>query len=314
MMTRRIFVLLAARPILAPGQQANRLFTFRNGFWLNLHHFMYVLGRAKNKTTDSTRGAVAGARSDKGNGKDPTGEWGDAILTYSQTISKQDVLFDRDASAITSRIAALADDATLPDDMDARLRDALAQAEPHYRRVWWNTHSESNQRFIRGLESMLDRYGKAMEEEISRAYQESWPSGGFTIDVCAYAVWAGAYSTSRGLIVLASTDAAMAGTQAIESVFHESMHQWDDDMQRRIRNAARAAGVKAPNSLSHSLIFHTAGYVASKVIPGHQPYAKVNGLWTGGAFVALEKLDLYWLPYLEGKVGLSDALRSLLTA
>ena len=33
-------------------------------FWLNLHHFLYVLGRAEAKTTDSARPAVAGAPAD----------------------------------------------------------------------------------------------------------------------------------------------------------------------------------------------------------------------------------------------------------
>ena len=28
-------------------------------FWLNLHHFLYVLGRAEARTNDSTRDAVA---------------------------------------------------------------------------------------------------------------------------------------------------------------------------------------------------------------------------------------------------------------
>ena len=31
------------------------------GLWLNLHHFLYVLGRAEAKTPDASRAAVAGA-------------------------------------------------------------------------------------------------------------------------------------------------------------------------------------------------------------------------------------------------------------
>src|SRR6185503_7878490 len=34
-------------------------------FWLSLHHFLYVLGRAQNKTRDSTREAVLHAPEDE---------------------------------------------------------------------------------------------------------------------------------------------------------------------------------------------------------------------------------------------------------
>jgi len=33
------------------------LFTFHNTFRVNLHHFLYVLGRARNDTRDSRRAA-----------------------------------------------------------------------------------------------------------------------------------------------------------------------------------------------------------------------------------------------------------------
>src|SRR5690349_16183943 len=38
------------------------IFVFQTDeFWLNLHHFLYVLGRAQNHTRDASRAAVAGA-------------------------------------------------------------------------------------------------------------------------------------------------------------------------------------------------------------------------------------------------------------
>ena len=42
---RRILGLLLLAATCAPAQET--LFTFRNEFWLNLHHFLYVLGRAR---------------------------------------------------------------------------------------------------------------------------------------------------------------------------------------------------------------------------------------------------------------------------
>ncbi len=90
------------------------------------------------------------------------------------------------------------------------------------------------------------------------------------------------------------------------------MHQWDDDMDLRIGKIAQELKVRVPAQFSHSLIFYTAGYVVSKAIPGHQPYAIANGLWAGGALKPVEKLDRFWRPYLEGKTNMDGALRSLL--
>jgi hypothetical protein len=45
------------------------IFIFHSGeFWLNLHHFLYVLGRAENKTRDSSRSAVVNAPKDQEQG------------------------------------------------------------------------------------------------------------------------------------------------------------------------------------------------------------------------------------------------------
>lgn len=155
----------------------------------------------------------------------------------------------------------------------------------------------------------MNRYGNAIALDVSRLWMNPWPPAGFDVEVAAYANWAGAYSTTGGLIVLASTDRAMAGAEGLESVFHEAMHQWDDDMDLRIGKIAQELKVSVPAACSHSLIFYTAGYTVSKAIPGHQPYAMVNGLWKGAGLMPVEKLDHFWLPYLEGKTNMDGALR-----
>jgi hypothetical protein len=57
-------VLVLCANFASPNQSASRstqLFAFRAGFWLNLHHFLYVLGRARNGAPDSSRAAVVKA-------------------------------------------------------------------------------------------------------------------------------------------------------------------------------------------------------------------------------------------------------------
>src|ERR1017187_8334699 len=112
---------------------------------------------------------------------------------------------------------------------------------------------------------------------LTKAYQQTWPPEGLTVQMCAYANWAGAYSTDGRLIVMASTHDGMAGSEGLETVFHEAMHQWDGAMIPRLQDAAQHLHVDIPRDLFHSLIFYTAGYATSRVVPGHRPYA--DPLW-----------------------------------
>jgi len=50
--------------VIALTQVQSDQFAFRSGFWNNLHHFLYVLGRDRNGTPDRTREAVASDNAD----------------------------------------------------------------------------------------------------------------------------------------------------------------------------------------------------------------------------------------------------------
>ena len=292
------------------SQTTAPIFQFEtDGFWLNLHHFLYVLGRARNNTSDSKRGPVVGAITDG----DSLETFAAEVATYSAGVSTKDAIFDRPLTALTKRIASVDDNGPLPDDLDPDVLKALRAAAPKYRAGWWPRHSASNATRIAEIQPLVNRYGGAIASEIARLWMNKWPPTGFDIQVSAYANWGGAYSTENGLIVLSGTDSATTGTQGLESVFHESMHQWDDDMDGRIGAIARSLKAQVPRQLSHSLIFYTAGYVVSKAVPGHQPYALKNGLWNRG-LIPVEDLDRFWRPYLEGRAVLDDALRDLLTS
>ena len=53
-------------------QTSTPIFRFEtDGFWPNLHHFLYVLGRVEAKMPDIKREAVAGARRMKPKGSRP---------------------------------------------------------------------------------------------------------------------------------------------------------------------------------------------------------------------------------------------------
>jgi hypothetical protein len=285
------------------------VFHFQNRFWVNLHHFLYVLGRAQDQTPDSRRASVAGAPKDVAGFEELTDAerraWNDAVRQYQQDLSKKDLVFDGDLVAITSAVAKADDGASLPQGV----RETLEKAGPIYRKVWWQRHSGANQSRIEELESLLARHGRTVSDIVTRAYHQRWPAEGFTVQVTAYASWAGAYSTAGGLIVLGSHDEAGSGAAALETVFHEAMHQWDDAMIPLLHDTARRLNVQIPRDLSHSLIFYTAGYAVSATVPGHRPFWE--SLQARGVFSERERMESCWLPYLKGEGTLEAALERL---
>lgn len=199
----------------------------------------------------------------------------------------------------------------VPDDLRRVLNDVMLI----YRKHWWPAHDAANRKRISEFQSLLAKHGRAMVDRLTRLYQEPWPPGGVRVQVAAYTNWAGAYSTRGPLLVVSSLAAAHNGSSGMEILFHEAMHQWDDQMMARLDGAAAAAGIRAPNELSHAMIFYTAGHVTRAVVgDAHVPYADANGIWQRGLGRYRAALDAHWRPYLDGAGSLDDALRKLIAA
>ena len=66
-----------------------------------------------------------------------------------------------------------------------------------------------------------------------------------------------------------------------------------------------------PRTLSHSLIFYSAGYAVAREIADYQPYADAHGVWERGLF-SRERIAAEWTPYLKGQRTMEDALERLL--
>jgi hypothetical protein len=301
----RILCLALLAVHLAPAQQ--NLYRFRSDFWLNLHHFLYVLGRARMGTPDSGREAVRHATEDV-DGMDALDKpqllaWDAAIDYYKTTLSPKDAVFDEELVKVTRAMAAY------PKDVPAALRAVLDRAAPIYRRIWWPRHERANRERIAELETLLNAHGRPIAAAVAKAWGQKWPADPITVNLSAYANWAGAYSTD-GLIVIGSLNRETTGTLGLETLFHETMHMWDDDFQKEISRAAAAAKVQAPRNLLHSLIFFTAGYFVAAECPGHKPYGDTSGVWNRGLF-SRERIAAEWTPYLEGRRTLDEALDRL---
>lgn len=279
-------------------------------FWLNLHHFLYVLGRSANKERDASRDAVKEAPADQEKGLaslKPAEQtiWREAVAAYAGGLSKKDLIFDNSLAATTGLLAREGNARKLPlkdtDSFTMHTMQVLERAAPIYRKVWWAQHRSANQAWAASIQPLVGQHGRAMLSFITDRYKLDWPSAGFDVHVSGYANWAGAYSTDGSLLVISSLDAGVQGNHGLEIVFHEAMHQWDEAVQTALRSQAATLNVSVPPNLSHAIIFFTAGEAARRVIPGHVTYAEKAGIWNRGFGRYKTVLDEAWKPYLDGR-------------
>jgi hypothetical protein len=291
-----------------------------NDFWLNLHQFLYVLGRAENNAFDMNRRAVANAPKDQAEGLSTLSAadqqiWRAAVATYANGPSKLDAVFD--ASLI--KIGNLLEDAAAPASLESAaaagldpvVRAALERAAPIYRKAWWPAHARANQAWMNASNDLVAADGAKVLAFITGAYGQTWPANGYPVHVVGYANWAGAFSTEGDLLMISSLDAEIRGVRGMEITFHEAMHQWDPQMDALFTAEAKSQGKTLPDTLTHALIFFTAGEAVRRVVPGYVPYAEANGNWRGRLGENKPAIDAAWLPYLDGKSTRAQAITAL---
>ncbi len=191
-----------------------------------------------------------------------------------------------------------------------RPRRFFERAAPIYRKAWWPKHRDDNRTWQKSIESLVEQYGNTILAFVTNAYKMDWPATGFPVHICAYANWAGAYSTNGNLLVVSSRDVTTQGDYGLEAVFHEGMHQWDQQVLAALE--AQKGNKAVPPNLSHALIFFTAGEAIQRVIPEHTPTADKFGVWERGFLRFKRALEEVWKPYLDGHGTRDEAFAELI--
>ena len=300
--------------------QASPIFRFdADNATLALHGFLYVLGRHANEAPDRTRAAVSDAPGDEARGfagldAGAARAWREAVAAYAAGLSRLDAVFDEGHVQVTGALARgsgqpLDRIADLPGDV----RGILQRVAPIYERVWWPAHQRANREWVAAMAPLVVSHGSDVLAFITRAYGTRWPAGGYPVNVVPYSNWAGAYSTTGNLLLVASLSPNNAGSAGLEITFHEAMHQWDEEVGRALAAAAAPTGATVPGQLSHAMIFYTAGEAVRRAIPGHVPYAEANGIWARGMGAFKPALDTAWRPWLDGTGSRQQALAELVS-
>jgi hypothetical protein len=165
----------------------------------------------------------------------------------------------------------------------------------------------------------LERFETTLVERMTAAYGGTWPPP-VRVDVCAYAIWAGAYTTgSPAHTPLASTDPEAQENAALEMLVHEASHtpEMFDALGSALAAAYEARGVVPPRDLWHQLIFVTTGEVVRRTlaedgIGGYVHYGERAGLYRRGPWAGQIPLVLEpWAAFLDGEIDRATALERI---
>ena len=300
-------------PPLVPS--SSRHFEFHSGFWVNLHHFLYVQARARLRTRDSRSDPVAGAPAElRALNRLPAEQRRDfesALDHYRRTVASRDLLFDEELRWRTAAIALQESSAVFDAAIGDDLADALRRAAPAYRAAWWTSHDQANRRWVASMDALLAEHEAGLAEWIAKVWSTAWPDKPLRVDVCAYASWSGAYTAVRpSRITVASRNPRSTGLMSLEILFHEAMHAIGSRIGPMLRREASARSMKVPKDLFHAMMFYTAGDAVRRRVPSHVPYADKYAVWRRMKFGKL--LDRQWKPYLDGAYPLPDAIARVL--
>lgn len=295
------------------------LFEYHSGFWVNLHHFLYEEASSE-AAAEKPRRIEPEVPSDKAVVASLTPEerkhWSASVAYYKSKMIDHDLLMEPDMIRLKDHLEDVENESALHADqlLDADLVAALEQAAPVYRAHWWPQQDNENRAWIAAVSPLVEQYGARLSQEIATAYDTQWSNEVIRVDVCAYANWAGAYtSLFPTRVTISSADPANQGLAALESVFHEASHGLIDNVQNAISRESEARKLTLPDPrLWHAVLFFTAGYYVQQVQPDYTPYADKIGLWARGAWTAYRApLRKDWQPHLEGKTSLQAAIAQL---
>ena len=314
------------------------VFEMHSGFWVNLHHFLYLqarLQRSSPSPAESLRGAAQPDELPASLIDFPEADihaWQDAVAFYSKDLANRDLLLNGDMEIINNQLAAME---TCPDlegkttplcksGLRPDLVSALERAAPVYRGHWWAQQDQANREWISQVAPMIQKMGVELSGQLADVYQRPWPSQRMRVDVVWYAGPFGAYTTLDPIhVTISSHDPRNRGVYGFEVLFHEASHTLAGAVTAAIAHEFRERDKPIPRDFWHSLLFYTTGEIVRRDVEygsmtfsdqqaggasAYLPYAARFGLYSGSWERFHGLLDLYWLPYLDGRVSFETAI------
>jgi hypothetical protein len=316
------------------------VFELHSGFWINLHHTLYL--QARQSRDDRTAPSGIGAGIETHRTANERQAWDASMAYYQANYADKDLLFNTELMLLKNQLGEFegcdelsgAKKKTCDAGLPPALTKILESAAVVYRAHEWPVHDRANRLWIAGVAPLVREKGLGLAERLADVYQARWPKQKIRVDVTAYANWAGAYTTLDPLrVVIASTDSRNQGSAALEILFHEASHGIAEPVQLAINRECRQRDKAIPRDLWHALLFYTTGEVIRPVMPPqdaepkgeassssandgkeYMPYAFRERLYQRGWDNYLSLLRRFWQPYLDGRTSFDDAIAHMVSA
>jgi len=201
------------------------------------------------------------------------------------------------------------------------LVELLDGAAPGYRRCVWAVQDERSREWIAKAVPLVKAHEAELSQRLSRYFGEPFPQSSTPVAVVHYGTWYGANTVTRPHhIMIGAGDPQNQGHSALEVVFHEVSHTMvsprNGAVARALASAATETGLEVPRGLWHGVLFYTAGQVVRQAFSqaGVRDFVSFYEEVLPRAWPTfLGPLESEWQLYLDGKIGMDEAARRLVT-
>jgi hypothetical protein len=337
-----LFLLLCSARVCAGQEPENwvapaPVFEFHSGFWVNLHHFLYLQGRMQRERGENALDqaqivSLSKLASMDGMSADQRRAWNDAVQTYAGSWSSRDLLLNNQMVLINDRLAELEDCPDLAgraatectSGIVPQLVMALDKAAPIYRQRWWPEQDRLNREWIAAMTPRLRSLGASLSGALAEIYQSRWPAR-IHVDVVYYAGPQGAYTSLAPVhLVIATSDNRNRNMTGFETLVYEASHTLAGGVEDAIERECRRLQKPIPRDLWHALLLYTTEKRIARLGPGmvlsadaaskSQSSGSITGLEDRGWGNYKLLLERYWQPYLDGRIELDTAVAHLVNA
>lgn len=312
-----------------PDRPAAPALEFHSGFWVNLHHFLYLQARVRNDPAGGAPKAYATSNVTAGMTPAEQKTWNNAVAVYARDWSSRDLLHSGVMPLINNRLAELENCPEITgksasqctSGLQSGLAAALIEAAPIYRARWWPEQDRENRAWIEALAPLLRTMGAKLGEQLAEVYQRPWPKGRYLVDVTWYAGPEGAYTSLDPVhVTIASHDPRNLGIGGLEMLLQGASYAVAQNVDETIAQDCRKAAKPIPRDLEPALLFYTTGDLVRRspsAAPGpvdaaagasNAPYELHTGLADHGWSEYQDMLERYWQPYLDGELSFDAAI------
>lgn len=289
---------------------------FQDNFWVNLHHFLRAEARRRSGGIPlelSVAALKAGEQT----------EWESALTTYTD-LAKRSFIFDQTLTQIDN-VLTMQSGTTIKSGtaIDPKLVIALNGAAPIYREHRWNEDHAENQQWIATHAPSIAEHAPAIKAAIGKVFGIKPPDAPILVDVVREIGPNLAYTTQGPVGFLGHTFISAPANSnsdvALDTILHEISHTMDDQIIAMIDAEAARQHVRIPSDMWHAMTLYSTGELVRRELgrsrsdPTYTPNTAFFRMFAEGTWHSVfADLQTYWLPYLNAKVSLNEALAAVI--